>query len=153
LSVLTDGSVTDIRLIGTARKRGEPEAGWVFPSSSREGHFNKDTAKDQHAKAIQRANCVARKNGTRELVSFQPYVLRHAALTQLAQAGCDAFTLARIAGHSSITITQRYIHPQADAIERAFAPLAAASVTSAETQKSEQVGTNLGTVSWGEPLG
>jgi hypothetical protein len=28
--------------------------------------------------------------------------------------------LARIAGHSSITITQRYCNPQADAIERAF---------------------------------
>jgi heat shock protein HslJ len=33
---------------------------------------------------------------------------------------CDAFTLARIAGHSSITITQRYCHPQADAVEAAF---------------------------------
>ena len=50
-----------------------------------------------------------------------PYDTR--PLTQLAQAGCDAFILARMAGHSSITITQRYIHPQADAIERAFAPL------------------------------
>jgi hypothetical protein len=43
----------------------------------------------------------------------------------LAQAGCDAFTLERIAGHSSITITQRYVHPQVDAIERAFAPFSA----------------------------
>ncbi len=34
------------------------------------------------------------------------------------------YTLARIAGHSSITITQRYCHPQADAIERAFGKLA-----------------------------
>jgi hypothetical protein len=33
---------------------------------------------------------------------------------------CDPFTLARIAGHSSITITQRYCHPQADALEAAF---------------------------------
>ncbi len=30
---------------------GEPEEGWLFPSSSREGHFNKDTAKDQHKRA------------------------------------------------------------------------------------------------------
>jgi hypothetical protein len=51
---------------------------------------------------------------------FEPYCLRHSALTFLAESGCDAFTLARIAGHSSITITQRYCHPQADAIERAF---------------------------------
>ncbi len=115
----------------------------MFPSTSREGHFNKDTAKDQHAKAIQRANEKAEKNGKRKLVAFQPYVLRHTALTQLAQAGCDAFTLARIAGHSSITITQRYIHPQADAIERAFAPLAIQSVIRPEQQK--EVGTKLGT--------
>lgn len=51
---------------------------------------------------------------------FEPYCLRHSALTMLAESGCDAFTLARIAGHSSIAITQRYCHPQADAIERAF---------------------------------
>jgi hypothetical protein len=51
---------------------------------------------------------------------FEPYCLRHSALTRLAESGRDAFKLARIAGHSSITITQRYCHPQADAIERAF---------------------------------
>ncbi len=54
---------------------------------------------------------------------FELYSLRHAALTRLAEAGCDAFTLARIAGHSSIQITMRYCHPQADAIERAFSKL------------------------------
>jgi integrase len=52
--------------------------------------------------------------------TFEPYCLRHTALTHFAESGCDAFTLAKIAGHSSITITQRYCHPQADAIERAF---------------------------------
>ena len=61
-----------------------------------------------------------RRTKRKELTPFQPYILRHTALTELANSGCDAFTLARIAGHSSIAITQRYIHPQADAIERAF---------------------------------
>jgi hypothetical protein len=41
-----------------------------------------------------------------------------------ATLGCDPFTLAKIAGHSSITITERYCHPQADAIERAFVEMA-----------------------------
>jgi integrase len=99
---------------------GRPEQGWIFPASSREGHFNKDTAKDQHKRAIDRVNCKARLEGGKQLQPFQPYILRHTALTQLAKSGCDVFTLARIAGHSSITITQRYVHPQADAIERAF---------------------------------
>ncbi len=134
-------------------KAGQPQSGWVFPSTSRDGHFNKDTAKDQHAIAIERANAKANKANMRKLAYFQPYVLRHTALTELAQSGCDAFTLARIAGHSSITITQRYIHPQADAIERAFAPLAAAAFEASKTEPSEQrdtsetnqVGTKLGT--------
>lgn len=51
---------------------------------------------------------------------FEIYCLRHPALAILAESGCDAFNLARIAGNSSITITQRYCRPQADAIERAF---------------------------------
>jgi len=105
----------------TRRKAaGNPEEGWVFPSSSREGHFNKDTAKDQHTRALGRINAKAKAAGAKGIKPFQPYVLRHTALTQLAEAGCDVFTLARIAGHSSITITQRYVHPQADAIQRAF---------------------------------
>ncbi len=87
--------------------------GWVFPSSAASGHFDGGTAKGQHAMAL-------RLSGVKP---FEPYCLRHTALTRLAEAGCDAFTLARIAGHSSITITQRYCHPQADAIERAFAKL------------------------------
>lgn len=99
---------------------GKPEEGWLFPTGSREGHLNKDTAKDQHKRAIDRANAKAKTDGAKEIVPFQPYILRHTALTQLANSGCDVFTLARIAGHSSITITQRYVHPQADAIERAF---------------------------------
>ena len=131
------------------RDAGSPETGWVFPSTSREGHFNKDTAKDQHAAAISRANAKAAKEGIRKLAYFQPYVLRHTALTRLAEAGCDAFTLARIAGHSSITITQRYIHPQADAIERAFAPLACASESDGALSR---VGTKMGTTSGNEKL-
>jgi len=32
----------------------------------------------------------------------------------------DAFTIMRIAGHSSIVVSQRYIHPTPEAVERAF---------------------------------
>jgi len=98
-------------LLGRWAAQGKPEEGWVFPSNSAEGHLNGDTSKDQHALAIERS----------KVKRFEPYVLRHTALTRLAESGCDVFTLARIAGHSSITITQRYVHPQKDAVERAFA--------------------------------
>jgi len=32
-------------------------------------------------------------------------------LTRLGESGVDAFTIMRIAGHSSIVVSQRYIHP------------------------------------------
>ncbi len=126
---------------------GRPSEGWVFPSASGCGHYNGDAAKDHHKTAL--------KNS--EVAAFVPYSLRHTALTRLGErAGGDVFTLARIAGRSSITITQRYIHPQAAAIERVFASLTRSKATTNSkpnrkrrtsrvgTQGSE-VGTNLGT--------
>ncbi len=90
---------------------GRPTEGWIFPNASECGHINGDTAKEQHKKALDDSGVEA----------FVPYTLRHTALTRLGEkAGGDVFVLARIAGHSSITVTQRYIHPQADAINRVF---------------------------------
>lgn len=85
--------------------------------------YDSDRVREQHAKAL----------ADSAVDDFVPYILRHTALTRLGeQAGGDVFVLARIAGHSSITVTQRYVHPQADAIQRVFSsPL--------------QVGTKLGT--------
>lgn len=94
------------------------------------GHLEQGTGKTQHSAAIAKVNAeTVKANVKRELVgekplplplpAFEPYVMRHTALTLMSPL-CDAFTLARIAGHSSITITQRYCHPQADAVEAAF---------------------------------
>ena len=107
-------------LKGRHDDHGQPKEGWVFPSGSRSGHFEQDSAKNQHAAALRLIAKQAKAKKEPGIQRFEPYCLRHTALTRLAESGCDAFTLARIAGHSSITITQRYCHPQADAIERAF---------------------------------
>jgi integrase len=91
--------------------QGSPADGWVFPSGSKEGHLTGDGAKEQHTKALKDSG----------VAPFVPYVLRHTALTRLGKAtNGDVFALARIAGHSSITITQRYVHPQADTIDGIF---------------------------------
>ena len=47
---------------------------------------------------------------------FVLYSLRHTFLTRLGQSGCDVWTLARVAGHSSIAISARYVHPSEDAV-------------------------------------
>jgi len=35
--------------------------------------------------------------------------LRHTFLTRFGEAGADAFTIKKVAGHSSVTISERYI--------------------------------------------
>jgi integrase len=95
-------------------EQGNPAEGWVFPSTSKSGHAERDSLTRSHRDALKAS----------KVSPFPPYCLRHTALTDLATLGCDPFTLAKIAGHSSITITQRYCHPQADAIERAFTEMA-----------------------------
>jgi len=41
-------------------------------------------------------------------------------LTRFGEAGADAFTTKKIAGHSSVTISERYVHPTPEGQERAF---------------------------------
>ena len=54
---------------------------------------------------------------------FVVHSLRHTMLTRLGLLGVDAFTIMKIAGHSSITVSQRYVHPSPESVERAFEKL------------------------------
>lgn len=104
------------RILGTISAAHEQ---WKRKGSK--GDWMKQAAKNAGVEcSFIEQNFQAVKNGFQR---FEPYCLRHTALTRLAEAGCDAFTLAKIAGHSSISVTQRYCHPQAEAIELAFAKL------------------------------
>lgn len=49
--------------------------------------------------------------------------MRHTYLTRLGLAGVEAFTIMRLAGHSSVTISQRYVHPTGHAVEHAISRL------------------------------
>lgn len=46
-------------------------------------------------------------------------------LTCLGESGVEAFTIMRIAGHSSVAVPQKYVHPSPESIERAFEKLEA----------------------------
>jgi integrase len=85
---------------------GKPEEGWVWRAPTRSGHVESSSLKKQHRKAL-------RLSGVRPFVL---YSLRHTFLTRLGESGCDAWTLARIAGHGSINISARYVHPSEDAV-------------------------------------
>jgi integrase len=59
----------------------------------------------------------------RALLRFSPefvlHSLRHTFGTRLGEVA-DAFTIMTIMGHSSITISQRYVHPSTETVELAF---------------------------------
>ena len=54
---------------------------------------------------------------------FVLYSLRHTFLTRLGESWCDAWTLARIAGHSSVAISARYVHPSDERVLEAISRL------------------------------
>jgi integrase len=105
---------------------GKPEDGWIFTRSDDPSkHVTDARTKGQHRKALD-------DSGVKD---FVPYTLRHTALTRLGEAaGNNVFAVAQIAGHASLSTTKRYVHPQAEAINRVFAAA------------KSQMGTKLGTV-------
>jgi integrase len=73
--------------------------------------------------------------------------LRHTFLTRFGEAGADAFTIKKVAGHSSVTISERYIHPTPEGQERAFERFANLNQTAAtKSGQRRRVATNSATV-------
>jgi integrase len=72
---------------------------WVFPSDTKSGHIESYTLKKQHAKALKES----------KLARFVPYDLRHTCLTRWAKV-LDPFTLKKLAGHTNLNTTMRYVH-------------------------------------------
>ena len=92
---------------------GRPLDGWLWPAPTKTGHIDHSSLKKQHTRAL-------RISGVRPFVL---YSLRHTFLTRLGESGCDAWTLARVAGHSSVAISSRYVHPSEDAVLAAISRL------------------------------
>jgi len=102
---------------------GKPVEGWVWVAPTWSGHVESSSLKKQHAKAFQTIAEEAAKRNEKAVRPFVLYSLRHTFLTRLGESGCDAWTLARIAGHSSIGISTRYVHPSEDAVLAAVSRL------------------------------
>jgi integrase len=85
---------------------------------------------------------------------FVLHSLRHTFLTRLGLAGVEAFTIMKLAGHSSVTISQRYVHPTPEAMEHAFARLEdlnrQAFAAGSESQERQPLATVSATVKQGK---
>jgi integrase len=104
------------RLTARWEAAGKPSEGWIWSPPTRSGHVESSSLKKQHAKTFETIAAQAKENNVKPVRPFVLYSLRHTFLTRLGESGCDAWTLARIAGHSSITISARYVHPSEDAV-------------------------------------
>jgi len=87
-------------------------AQWVFTNSLGDARLSCFTVEDQHKRI--------REQMKLQNSDFVLHSMRHTFLTRLAQTGIDVFTLMKIAGHSSVTVSQRYVHPSNEAMESAF---------------------------------
>lgn len=113
------------------REQNKPREGWVFPAPTiASGHVDTDSLRDMHAEAL-------RESGVNHFVI---YTLRHTALTRLAAAGADAFAIQKIAGHSSILISQRYVHlaGAGERVEDAFTRLEVYNARKNDELRKEQ---------------
>jgi integrase len=104
-------------------RAGKPAEGWVWPALTRSGHIEPSSLRKQHARTFETIAEQAHTNNLRPVSPFVLYTLRHTFLTRLGESGCDVWTLARIAGHSSIGISSRYVHPSDDAVLSAMSRL------------------------------
>jgi integrase len=102
---------------------GKPLEGWVWPAQTRSGHVEVSSLRKHHVRAFRVIAEAAAKIDSKAVRPFVLYSLRHTFLTRLGESGCDVWTLARIAGHSQIGISSRYVHPSEDAMIAAMSRL------------------------------
>ena len=87
------------------------ESPYVFPGKKEDGPFLISSLDHQHAKLRSKLQL------PKEAVIHS---LRHTMLTRLGESGVDVFTIMKIAGHSSVSVSEKYVHPSSESMERAF---------------------------------
>ncbi len=86
---------------------------WVFPAESESGHRATIT-KAWHA-TVKVANKEALLRGIPPIPStIVPYSARHTFATRYLDEGGDIASLMKLLGHSSLSVTQKYLHPEVD---------------------------------------
>jgi integrase len=78
---------------------GKPLEGWVWAAPTRSGHMESSSLKRQHKQVFKVLAEQTQRNNQKPFRRFVLYSLRHTFLTRLGELGCDAWTLARIAGY------------------------------------------------------
>lgn len=100
------------------RREFFPKAVFVFQSvRKKDAHVTGWSLDHLHAAARTKFKD---RYGREAPAEFVVHSFRHTFGTRLGEAGADAFTIMRIMGHSSVTVSQKYVHPTPESLERAF---------------------------------
>jgi len=92
------------------RRKKASESPWVFAVGTAEPMLV-SSLDHQHAKVRSALNFPG---------DFVVHSLRHTFLTRLGESDSNAFEIMKLAGHSSVTVSQRYVHPTPKSLETAM---------------------------------
>ncbi len=112
------------------RRKADSQSEWVFAKPN-EVPMLVSSLDHIHAKL---------RTGLKLSSGFVLHSLRHTFLTRLGESGADAFTIMKLAGHSSIIMSQRYVHPTPEAMERAMERLDSMNLKAVEGLKEAPKG-------------
>lgn len=91
---------------------GRKTTGWIFPAKKAAvGHIVPNTIY-QHLDAVINSGICEKQ--------FVRYALRHTCLSRWGASGMDAWTLARLEGHSNIKQSMTYVHPTDESLHAAI---------------------------------
>jgi integrase len=88
------------------KKKARAGSKYVFPGSGKKGHLM--SIQHAHERTIRRVQKADKASKREPLEAFEFYCWRHTFATRRAQSGMDRYTLARLMGHSSPSVTDRY---------------------------------------------
>jgi integrase len=97
------------RALAVLKSRGPAKAGYVFHRDDGQPIYQ-TWLNQQHSDLRTLPKMPA---------DFVPHSFRHTYGTRLGESGADAFTIMRLMGHSSITVSQKYVHPSPETTELA----------------------------------
>lgn len=96
---------------------GKARWGYVFGGTTEKEHLSYGAVKGQHERTIKRLKA---SPSTKNFPKTRINDWRHTALTRLGESGADSFVIQKVAGHSSIITSSRYVHPTSERLEDAF---------------------------------
>ncbi|MCU1329640.1 MAG: site-specific recombinase XerD, partial [Bryobacterales bacterium] len=113
-----------------ARKKA-PTSRWVFPGEVDDAHIVGTSLDHMHAGVRKALKLPA---------EFVLHSLRHTMLSRLGEAGADPYSIMKIAGHGSLEISRRYVHPTPEGLESAFERLRQLNSAKFELAEAETAG-------------